>query len=121
MKSLEELRDMRKRLEKDMTARNDEEMARVIIGMGTCGIAAGARDILKAVSDEINKRDLDVKIVQTGCIGMCEEEPIFDIAKPGEERITYGNLTPDTARQIIVEHLINNRIDREHVIARHNN
>ncbi len=121
MKSLQELRDMRKRLEKDMTARDDKEIAKVIIGMGTCGIAAGARDILQAVSDEINKRDLNVKIVQTGCIGMCEEEPIFDIVKPGEDRITYGNLTPDNARQIIVEHLINNRIDTEHVIARHNN
>ncbi|MGM0420684.1 MAG: (2Fe-2S) ferredoxin domain-containing protein [Bacillota bacterium] len=121
MKSLQELRDLRQKLEKDMTARSGNAEAKIIIGMGTCGIAAGARDILKAVTDEVRKRELDVQIVQTGCIGMCEQEPIFDIARPEEERITYGNLTPEIARKIVVQHIVNNRIDKEHVIARHNN
>lgn len=121
MKSLQELRDLRQKLEKDMTARGGNVEAKIIIGMGTCGIAAGAREILKAVTDEVRKRELDVQIVQTGCIGMCEQEPIFDIALSEEERITYGNLTPEIARKIVVQHIVNNRIDKEHVIARHNN
>jgi len=87
--------------------------------MGTCGIAAGARDILKAVLAEIEKRDLDVRVTQTGCIGMCEKEPLFDVKLPGKERVTYGNLKESDVKKIISEHVVNGNIVTDLVIAKH--
>src|SRR5690554_1902519 len=118
MKSLEELKELRENLQKEMSARNSADKAKIIIGMGTCGIAAGARDILQAVLEEIEKRDLDIIITQTGCIGMCEKEPLLDVKLPGKERITYGNLTEKDVEKIIVEHVINGNVVEEFAVAR---
>lgn len=119
MKSLDELKELRKKAQNEMKNRSDSENPEVIIGMGTCGISAGARDILKAVMDEVDKRDLDVIISQTGCIGMCEKEPLMDVRMPGKQRITYGELKPENAREIIASHIINGKIVEDFVIARH--
>ena len=97
MKSLEELRQLRAELEKEISARNSSGKPKIVIGMGTCGIAAGARDVLQAVLKELEKRNLDVITTQTGCIGMCEQEPLMDVQLPGKERITYGKLTAKDA------------------------
>ena len=118
MKSLNELRELRDKLQKDMNMREEKDQPKIIVGMGTCGIAAGARKILKTVMEEVNKRDLEVTITQTGCIGMCEKEPLLDVKLPGKPRITYGNLTPDNVKKIIVEHVINGNIVEDFVIAR---
>ncbi len=101
-----------------MNMRQDKEKPKIIIGMGTCGIAAGARSILQTVLKEIDKRDLNIIVTQTGCIGMCEKEPLLDVKLPGRERITYGNLTAEDVEKIIVEHVINGRIVNDLVIAR---
>lgn len=119
MKSLEELRQLRAELEKEISARNSSGKPKIVIGMGTCGIAAGARDVLQAVLKELEKRNLDVITTQTGCIGMCEQEPLMDIQLPGKERITYGKLTAKDAERIIVEHIINGNIVEDLAIARH--
>jgi NADP-reducing hydrogenase subunit HndB len=118
VKSLEELRELRDKAKKDMQSRDSEGKPQVIIGMGTCGIAAGAREVMQAIMDEIDKRDVEATITQTGCIGMCEQEPLVDIKLPGEERITYGDVTPDKARKIVVSHLINGNILDELVVGR---
>ncbi len=118
MKSLKELKELRESLQKDMSARDNTDKPKIIIGMGTCGIAAGARNILKAVLDEIEKRELDVNVTQTGCIGMCEKEPLLDIKLPGKERITYGNLEEKDVKKIILEHVINGNMVEELAIAR---
>lgn len=121
MKSLEELRELRDNVKKEIDTRDDVERPKIIVGMGTCGIAAGAREILKAVMEEIKKRDIKVTVTQTGCIGMCEKEPLLDVKLPGEERITYGNLEPSDVSKIIVEHVINGNIVKDLVIARMEN
>lgn len=121
MKSLEELKDLRQKVQREMDARDNSEKPKIIIGMGTCGIAAGAREILKAVMEEIKKRDIKATVTQTGCIGMCEKEPLMDVKLPDDERITYGNLEPSDVKQIIVEHVINGNIVQDKVIARMNN
>lgn len=121
MKSLKELRDLREKLKKDVGTRTDKGKPKIIIGMGTCGIAAGAREILKEVMKEVKKRDIDITVTQTGCIGMCEKEPLLDVKLPGEERITYGNLEPSDVSKIIVEHVINGNIVKDLVIARMEN
>ena len=91
MKSLEELKAIRDRVQNQMDMRNDNDNdTRIVIGMATCGIAAGARPVLNEFLQEINKRGLSgVTVTQTGCIGMCRLEPIVEIFKPGEEKVTY--------------------------------
>ncbi|MFN2340314.1 MAG: ferredoxin [Halanaerobium sp.] len=119
MKSLAELKELRNKVQKEMKKRDQGTRAEIIVGMGTCGIAAGARDILKAVLAEVEKRDLDVRVTQTGCIGMCEKEPLFDVKLPGKERITYGNLSEADVQKIISEHVVNGNPVTDLVIARH--
>ncbi len=76
---------------------------KIIVGMGTCGIAAGAREVMSAILQELNKRHLfDVQVQQTGCIGMCEKEVLVDVVRPGEARITYGKVTPEAVPKIIL-------------------
>ena len=90
--------------------------------MGTCGIAAGARTIMSAVLEEIAKRNLQgITVRQTGCIGMCQKEPLMDIVRPGEPRVTYGNLKPEDVPRIISEHLVNGRVVEDLVIAKMDN
>lgn len=118
MKSLAELRELREKLQKEMATRSDNDKPKLIVGMGTCGIAAGARNILKAILEEVEKRKIDVTITQTGCIGMCEKEPLLDVKLPGKERITYGNLKVEDVKRIIVEHVINGKIVEDLVVGR---
>lgn len=118
MKSLEELRKLRETLQQDMLTRNGDGNPRIIVGMGTCGIAAGAREVMQAIMQEIRDRNINVTISQTGCIGMCEKEPLIDVQLPGKERITYGNVTAQDVERIIVQHLINGQIVEDLVIAR---
>ncbi|MFW5999180.1 MAG: (2Fe-2S) ferredoxin domain-containing protein [Halanaerobiaceae bacterium] len=118
MKSLEELNELKENARRKMKMRDNEEKPTVIVGMGTCGIAAGARDILQAVLQEVEKRGLDVRVTQTGCIGMCEKEPLLDVKISGEDRITYGNLEPKDVKNIIVEHVINGNVVQDLAVAR---
>jgi NADP-reducing hydrogenase subunit HndB len=119
MKSLAELKELKNKVQKEMKKRDQGTRVEIIVGMGTCGIAAGARDILKAVLAEVEKRDLDVRVTQTGCIGMCEKEPLIDVKFPGKERITYGNLSEADVQKIISEHVVNGKVVTDLVIARH--
>ena len=118
MKSLDELKNLREELQKEINVRDNENKPKIIVGMGTCGIAAGARQILQTALEEIDKRDLDVNVSQTGCIGMCEKEPLMDVRMPGKKRVTYGNLESNDVKRIIVEHVINGNIVDDLVIAR---
>lgn len=119
MKSLAELKELRNKVQKEMKKRDQGTRAEIIVGMGTCGIAAGAREILKSVLAEVEKRDLDVRVTQTGCIGMCEKEPLMDVKLPGKEKITYGNLSSADVQKIITEHVVNGKVVSDLVIARH--
>lgn len=117
IKNLADLRKLREEQLKVSTARESDGI-QIIVGMGTCGIAAGARDIMLTMLDEINKRNLKVNITQTGCIGMCQNEPLIDVVVPGEDRITYGLVTKDLARKIVAEHIVNGNIVNEAVFGR---
>lgn len=118
IKSLDDLRKIKEQAKSDTAARH-ESGTQIIVGMGTCGIAAGARTIMTAIMDEIAKRGLkNVSVMQTGCIGMCQREPLVDIVRPGEERVTYGNVKPEDVPRIISEHLVNGRIVSDLVVAK---
>ncbi|MDO5562458.1 MAG: (2Fe-2S) ferredoxin domain-containing protein [Synergistaceae bacterium] len=118
IKSLDELRKIKAQAQKDTEARKNTG-TQVIIGMGTCGIAAGAREVMKAVLDELAKRNLhDVAVLQTGCIGMCQKEPLLDIVRPGEDRVTYGPVSPKDVPRIIADHLVNGNVVEDLVVAK---
>lgn len=110
MKTLEELKAIREQTQKKMTVRADtgDEVIRIVVGMATCGIAAGARPVLNALVDEVAKRNLKgVTVSQTGCIGMCQYEPIVEVMEPGKEKVTYVKMTAEKAVKVINDHIVN--------------
>jgi (2Fe-2S) ferredoxin len=118
MKSLEELKKLRDEAVKNVEMRNTDKDVRVVVGMATCGISAGARPVLSAFVEEVAKRNLNnVSVVQTGCIGMCTYEPIVEIYAPGKEKVTYIHVDSEKARRIVSEHLVNNRVVVEYTIG----
>ena len=118
MKTVEDLKRLREKLQSDNRVRHAAE-TQIIVGMGTCGIAAGAREVLAAILDEIAKRNIqDVNVTQTGCIGMCEQEVLVDVVKEGQPRISYGRVTPDFIPKLIAEHVVNGRIVEERVVGK---
>ena len=105
---LEDLRKIREKAEKDMLLRAAKTRLKVVVGMGTSGIAAGARETLKTFLDEIEKRDLrDVVVTQAGERGLSSHEPIVTVIEEGKPSVVYGNVTADLARKIVAEHLVN--------------
>ena len=115
--SSEQLKEYREKAQK-VISDNAENEIRIIVGMGTCGIAAGARDVMDTILEEVENRNLQVNVIQTGCIGMCEQEPLVDVQRPGEDRITYVKVTPSDASRIIVDHVMRGDILADKVIAR---
>ena len=104
MKTLEELQAIRDRMKAQMASRGaaDGDDIKIVVGMATCGIAAGARPVLNAIIEEVENRKLEnVKVTQTGCIGMCKLEPLVDVIVPGKEKVTYVHVTPEKARRIV--------------------
>jgi NADP-reducing hydrogenase subunit HndB len=118
MKTLEDLKALRERLKSDIKVRHAQE-TKIIVGMGTCGIAAGAREVMSAVLDELAVRRLnEVQVQQTGCIDMCEQEVLLDVVRPNEPRITYGRVKPSDVKRIIADHVVNGRIIEDMVVGK---
>ena len=119
MKSLEELKAIREKMKRQMDLRdNDESNIRVVVGMATCGIAAGARPVMTAFLDEINRRGLtNVTVSQTGCIGVCRLEPVAEVFVPGEEKVTYVRLRPEMIPAIVEQHLVNHNVVQDYTIG----
>lgn len=119
MKTLEELMALRDAAKANMTTRDgSEEITRIVVGMATCGIAAGARPVMNKFTEEIAKRNLQgVTVAQTGCIGMCQYEPIAEVLVPGKEKVTYVKLTEEKVARIIVDHIVNGNPVAEYTIG----
>ena len=119
MKTLEELMALRDATKAQMTTRDDSsEVTRIVVGMATCGIAAGARPVMNKFVDEIAKRNLkNVTVAQTGCIGMCQYEPIAEVLVPGEEKVTYVQLTDEKVAKIVLEHIVNGKPVAEYTVG----
>jgi NADP-reducing hydrogenase subunit HndB len=122
MKSLEELKAIRDKMKGQVELREEDEGAvRVVVGMATCGIAAGARPVLTAFSDGVQQRGLKgVSVVQTGCIGLCQYEPIVEIFTAGGDKTTYVKVTPDMAEEIIGQHLVNGNVVKKYTVEAQN-
>ncbi len=119
MKSLAELQAIRDKARASVNIReNAEAETRVLVGMATCGIAAGARPVLNAFVEEVNKRGLrDTMVTQTGCIGICQYEPVVEIITPGKEKVTYVKMTAEKAVRVVNDHLVNGNVVTEYTIG----
>ncbi|HHX51654.1 MAG TPA: (2Fe-2S) ferredoxin domain-containing protein [Clostridia bacterium] len=108
MKTLEELERIKTETTKKMGVREEGDKVNIIVGMGTCGIAAGAREVMLAILDEVSKRNLtNVTVTQTGCIGMCAQEPLVEVDVPGKPKMIYGKMDGPKSRQVVAQHVVN--------------
>ncbi|HHU73802.1 MAG TPA: (2Fe-2S) ferredoxin domain-containing protein [Clostridiales bacterium] len=119
MKTLEELKAIRESMQSQLGLRNESSnRTRVVVGMATCGIASGARPVLTTLSDAVQQKGLtDVTVTQTGCIGLCQYEPIVEVMEPGKDKITYIKMTPEKALEVVEQHLVRGQVVTKYTIA----
>lgn len=119
MKSLEELKALRESMQAKMNLRKDsDDTIRVVVGMATCGIAAGARPVLNAFVEEVNKRGLtNVQVTQTGCIGVCRLEPVVEVYVPGQEKVTYVKMNAEKVPTVVAQHIVNKQVVTDYTIG----
>ena len=117
IKSLDDLKRVREEALEKRRVKSASGQVQVIVGMGTCGIAAGARDTMKAILEFIEKSaTTGIIVTQTGCIGQCEKEPIVQVVIGDQPKITYGKVNPEVARRIMQEHVTDGKVVSDHVI-----
>ena len=120
MKSLEELRAIRSKMQNQVSMRaEDNTHTRVVVGMATCGIASGARPVLNALSNLVQERGLTdrIAVTQTGCIGLCQYEPIVEVMEPGKPKVTYIKMNPQKAAEVVDRHLVGGHVIEEYTLA----
>jgi len=120
MKSLEDLKKIREAAQNKMTMRlDDDQKYRVVVGMATCGIAAGARPVLNTIVEEVAKNKLPVTVLQTGCIGMCTLEPIVEVFDKDDHKTTYVLVDSKKAKEIVFHHLINDDVVEDYTVGKY--
>ena len=119
MKTLAELQAIRDSMKDKVSLRNGTAGMRVVVGMATCGIAAGSRPVLNAFVEEVNKQGLTEKatVTQTGCIGICQYEPVVEVFEAGKDKVTYVKMTAEKARRVVEEHIKGGKIVHEYTIG----
>lgn len=118
MKTLAELRKIREKAQEEMKLRESNYRYKVVVGMGTSGIAMGAREVMKAILEEVSARGIkEVLVTQTGEKGLSSLEPVVDVCEEGKPTITYGNMDASKARKIVAEHLVNGRVVSDYVVS----
>ena len=119
MKSLAELQALRDKVKGNIGGReSSNDNTRIVVGMATCGIAAGARPVLNAFTEEIAKRGItDAVVTQTGCIGICQYEPVVEVYAPGKEKVTYVKVKPEMVPRIVSDHIVNGNVVSEYTIG----
>jgi NADP-reducing hydrogenase subunit HndB len=116
--NLDELMKIKNETLENLELTNTDKDMRVVIGMATCGISAGAKQVYNTILEEVKKRNLKyIHVVPTGCIGMCTYEPIVEVYSPNNEKISYIHVNPDKAKRIVAEHLVNRRVIKEYTIG----
>ena len=120
MKSLAELAAIKEKMQNKVVLREGSSDTRVVVGMATCGIAAGARPVLNAFVEEVGAQGLagSVMVTQTGCIGICQYEPVVEIYEAGKEKITYVKMTPEKAKEVVEKHLKGGNVIEEYTISK---
>ena len=118
MKTLAELEEIRKKTLDEISLRTNKEGLRVVVGMATCGIAAGARPVMNSIVEELAKRNVsNIAVSMTGCIGMCRLEPIVEVLNPDGSKVTYVEMTAEKALKVVTDHLINGQVVKEFTVG----
>ena len=119
MKSLAELAAIKAKMQDKIAIREGSDSVRVVVGMATCGIAAGARPVLSAFVESVNEAGLTEKVMvtQTGCIGICQYEPVVEVFEDGKEKVTYVKMTAEKAKRVVDEHLKGGKVVTEYTIG----
>ena len=119
MKSLEELMAIKAKMQDKVSVRTSSGSIRVVVGMATCGIAAGARPVLNAFVEGVSEAGLSdkVQVTQTGCIGICQYEPVVEVFEKDKEKVTYVKMTADKAKRVVEEHIKGGKIVAEYTIG----
>jgi len=119
MKSLAELQAIKERMKNKIVLREGTGDVRVVVGMATCGIAAGARPVLNAFVEEVASQGLNekVSVSQTGCVGLCQLEPIVEVYEAGKEKVTYIKMTPEKAKEVVEKHVKGGKVVTEYTVA----
>src|SRR4030042_3454016 len=117
LKNIEELKKIRTEAKKELMVRT-QTGTRIIVGMGTCGIAAGAREVMHAILRELEARKIEAHVETVGCVGMCAKEPLVDIEQAGKSRIRYANITPENVPRLVDEHLLKGNVIQDWAIGR---
>lgn len=123
MKSLQELAAIREKMKDKVAIREaSDNTVRIVVGMATCGIAAGARPVLSQFVEEVNKEGLSdkVTVTQTGCIGLCQYEPIVEVFESGKEKTTYVKMDAEKAKRVVAEHIKGGKVVSEYTIGNYN-
>ena len=118
MKSLAELAAIREKMQNKVVLREGSGDVRVVVSMATCGIAAGARPVLNAFVEEVNNAGLSdkVTVTQTGCIGICQFEPVVEVFEAGKDKVTYVKMTPEKAKEVVEKHLKGGKVITDYVV-----
>lgn len=119
MKTLAELKAIREKMQNQVSLRSESaDQTRVVVGMATCGIASGARPVLTTLSDTVQAKGLsNISVIQTGCIGLCQYEPIVEVLEPGKEKVTYVKMNPEKALEVVEKHLIGGQVIGKYTIS----
>ena len=117
LKSIEDLKRLREQAQNELTVRQ-QTTTKITVGMGTCGIAAGARETMQEILKELDARKIEAHVATVGCIGMCSKEPLVDIEQAGKPRVTYANIHPNMVSRLIEEHLVKGNVVSEWVFGR---
>ncbi len=122
MKTLAELKAIKDKMQGQVGIRNESESeTRVVVGMATCGIAAGARPVLNTFSELVHEKNLKgISVTQTGCIGLCQYEPIVEIYEPGKEKVTYIKMDAEKSKKVVDQHLVRGTVIAEYTINNSN-
>lgn len=122
MKSIADIKAIRDKMQAQIVLRDNkdaEQETRIVVGMATCGISAGARPVFNTLVDEVAQRNLkNVKVTRSGCLGMCALEPIVEVFVPGQEKVTYVHIDSDKARNIIASHIVNGNVCTDYMITK---
>ncbi len=118
MKTLAELQAIREKMQGQIGIRSEaSDQIRVVVGMATCGIASGARPVLTTLSEAVLTKQLNnISVTQTGCIGLCQYEPIVEVIEPGKEKVTYIKMTPEKALEIVEQHLVRGQVVSKYTV-----
>ncbi|MDI3472221.1 MAG: NADP-reducing hydrogenase subunit HndB [Thermotogaceae bacterium] len=119
VKSLEDLMKIKEQALKELQMRDSKKKGKIVVAMGTCGIAAGAKDTLRAIVEALDKNHIvDVAVVQSGCMGLCEVEPTVEVRMEGQDPIIYGHVTPEQAERIVKQHVIEGKVVSDLVVRK---